>query len=155
VHIVASRHSSDLSGSIARDLDAAAVVARMARDLAVAHFRLEGWGDVALPLPGNVAQRYQKQATAAVRGCSDVEVKVAEDTAIAWASAAFETLQRALSAPEAVESERERLLAAFLHTAFSVYRTSLQNGAGGRLHPAYQQMVDGILRGEGDSDASL
>lgn len=125
-------------------LGAVEFIAEIAALLSQAHCVYEGWPVHALPLSGQLSRSYQRLATTAVRSCCDIDVKVARDTAIAWAQASFPTLERDMHAPEATEDVRADLLAKFMLTAFGIVQHMLANGVDGPLPRAYQELADAI-----------
>jgi hypothetical protein len=68
-----------------RQLAASGQIEVLAGLLAHVHFLYEGWGQVALPLDGELKRIYSKAACMAVRACSDVEQQVARGKAERWA----------------------------------------------------------------------
>jgi hypothetical protein len=108
-----------------RQLAASAEITVLATVLAIAHFKHEGWGELALPLTGELQRIYHGAAEYAVRFCSEADRKVAEDRAVGHALTA---IGQALMAPQFTPDTIAAGVKAAIHDALDIYRHSLMHG---------------------------
>lgn len=122
-----------------RQLAASDDIAYLANVLAHVHWKYEGWpGEEPRPLGGDLKRIYERAACAAVRLCSEPDVKVASSRAQRWGLNAFDALMENV---QTVDSERgEELIRSFIKQCVDVYRFSLVNGVN-KLAPQEQVLL--------------
>lgn len=121
-----------------RQLAASEQIVYLAQVLAHAHWLYEGWGDVAVPLNGELKRIYERAACGMVRACSEVERKVATSRAERWGLNAFDALMENV---QMVDAERgEQLIRSFIKQCLDVQRFALMHGVG-EMAPQEQALM--------------
>lgn len=119
----------DVYLSFQRELAATEQVAgALAPLLANTHFLFEGWGQVALPLAGELKRIYIKAACYAVRWCSDVQRSGATSRAENYALNAHPALLKTLASCDTTPAAGEEAIRAFVRSCLDVHRAALMNG---------------------------
>jgi len=123
-----------------RQLAGSLEITSLAAMLAVAHWRLEGWPGLALPLEGELQRIYEGHAEYAVRWCSESARHEAESRAVSYA---LKAVGDALMVPSFNAEGIAEGVRTAIREAIDIYRHSLMRGTNSPVElVSIKEMVD-------------